>query len=149
MVQQQDLYISRKGLNDLRKELERLLGERKEVSVKIKEAREYWLGIRDQLTSAKGRLSTSQAASASGKSPPAIASYMIVDKTPTHLAMDRYDALQTKLDDYFRGIGKPRPTPAGGVATMERILSTTKSPGAIMEVGFRPQYALVTAPPPA
>jgi len=41
MVQQQDLYISRKGLRDLKKELEHLLGERKEISAKIKEARAF------------------------------------------------------------------------------------------------------------
>jgi len=41
MVQQQDLYISRKGLNDLKKELKGLLIERKKISLKIKEAREF------------------------------------------------------------------------------------------------------------
>lgn len=38
---QQDLYISRAGLEDLKKELGELLEERKEITAKIKEAREF------------------------------------------------------------------------------------------------------------
>lgn len=41
MVQQQDLYISRKGLEELKQELEQLLIQRKEIVIKIKEAREF------------------------------------------------------------------------------------------------------------
>lgn len=112
----------------------------------IKEAREYWLGIRDRLASAKGRLNTYQTASVAGKTPPMVAGYRIVDKTPTQLKMDRYDATQSKLDDYYRSIGKPRPTPAGGVATIERTLTAVETPRGIVEVGFRPQFAKMVAP---
>lgn len=112
----------------------------------VREAREYWLSIRDQLANAKSRLNTYQTASAAGKTPPMVAGYRIVDKTPTQLKMDRYDATQRKLDDFYRGIGKPRPTPAGGVATMERTLTAVEIPRGIVEVGFRPQYAQITAP---
>lgn len=38
---QQDLYISRAGLEDLKKELAELLEERKEITADIKEAREF------------------------------------------------------------------------------------------------------------
>ena len=38
---QQDLYISRAGLEDLKKELTELLEVRKEITAKIKEAREF------------------------------------------------------------------------------------------------------------
>lgn len=38
---QKDFYLSHKGLEDLKKELKDLLGERKEVVIRIKEAREF------------------------------------------------------------------------------------------------------------
>ncbi|MFA5270308.1 MAG: transcription elongation factor GreA [Patescibacteria group bacterium] len=38
---QQDLYISRAGLEELKQELSNLLEERKEITAKIKEAREF------------------------------------------------------------------------------------------------------------
>lgn len=38
---QQDLYLSRTGLEDLKKELGRLLEERREITATIKEAREF------------------------------------------------------------------------------------------------------------
>ena len=41
MNQQKELYISHQGLVDLKKELEQLLEERKIITVKIKEAREF------------------------------------------------------------------------------------------------------------
>lgn len=41
MNQQKELYISYQGLVDLKKELEQLLEERKIITVKIKEAREF------------------------------------------------------------------------------------------------------------
>ncbi|OGB74136.1 transcription elongation factor GreA [candidate division Kazan bacterium RBG_13_50_9] len=41
MTQSQDLYISRKGLEELRQELDELLGERREGTARIKEAREF------------------------------------------------------------------------------------------------------------
>jgi len=41
MNQQQELYVSRQGLADLKKELEQLLEERKIITGKIKEAREF------------------------------------------------------------------------------------------------------------
>ena len=41
MVQQQDLYISRRGLEELKQELKQLLVQRKEIVTKIKEAREF------------------------------------------------------------------------------------------------------------
>ena len=41
MNQQKELYISRQGLADLKKELGKLLEERKIITAKIKEAREF------------------------------------------------------------------------------------------------------------
>lgn len=41
MNQQQELYVSRQGLADLKKELKQLLEERKIITGKIKEAREF------------------------------------------------------------------------------------------------------------
>lgn len=41
MSQQQELYISRQGLVDIKKELGQLLEERKIITAKIKEAREF------------------------------------------------------------------------------------------------------------
>lgn len=38
---QKDFYLSHKGLEDLKEELKDLLGERKEVVIRIKEAREF------------------------------------------------------------------------------------------------------------
>lgn len=41
MSQSQNLYISRRGLEEIKAELAQLLGERKEITAKIKEAREF------------------------------------------------------------------------------------------------------------
>jgi len=41
MTAQQDLYISKAGLEDLKTELTRLLSERREITGRIKEAREF------------------------------------------------------------------------------------------------------------
>jgi len=41
MTSQQELYISRQGLDKLKKELEELLEDRKVITAKIKEAREF------------------------------------------------------------------------------------------------------------
>jgi hypothetical protein len=106
----------------------------------------YWLGIKDQLTSAEARLRSYQIAAKAGKLPPDIARFVVGHQTPTQAARAQLDATLKQIDDWLKGVGKYKPTVPPGAKGPVVVAERTKQiavPKVIPKIKLTPTYKKV------